>query len=95
MTAVDALAAETFQIPYGSRGLALRLPRGVRSVTLESRIQSPGEPPEEIVLRALQTPVGSPRLREIARGRRSAAILIRGRRAWPARSSTCQSCWMS
>src|SRR5262249_15676416 len=70
---------ETQSIPYGAGQVSFTVPRGIKVADLESRIETPSASPQDIVRRSLEQPIGSPRLREIARGRRSAAILIPGK----------------
>jgi nickel-dependent lactate racemase len=64
---------------YGSGALSLRVPSGGRLSLLDPEVPSSLEEPAKLVRRALDQPIGSPPLRELARGRRSAAILVPGR----------------
>ena len=47
--------------------------------SLQPATVPPQAPGQEIIRRALETPAGSPRLRDLARGKRSAAILVPGK----------------
>jgi lactate racemase len=67
------------QLRYGSREFGFSLEQGRPVARLEPNTPPPADPPEEIVRRCLEQPYGSPTLREIARGKRSAAILIPGK----------------
>lgn len=64
---------------YGSGTVSLRVPNGGRLRLLDPETPSPPEEPAKLVRRALDQPIGSPPLRELARGRRSATILVPGR----------------
>ena len=66
-------------IPYGTREAALSLPGGRLVHRLVPMTPSAPRPPTEVLASALQQPIGSPPLRELAAGRRSAAILIPGK----------------
>ncbi len=66
-------------IPYGNRELPLSLPGGRLVHRLVPRTPSPPGLPAEVLASALRQPIGSPPLREIAAGLRSAAILIPGK----------------
>jgi nickel-dependent lactate racemase len=68
-----------FSFRYGSGSLSLELPSGGRLRLLEPERPSSLDEPAKLVRRALDQPVASPPLRELARGRRSAAILVPGR----------------
>lgn len=66
-------------VPYGTRELAFSLSRGRLISRLEPlSSESEGGSPE-LLSRALEAPIGSPRLADLARGKRSAAILIPGK----------------
>ena len=67
------------QLRYGSREFGLSLGQGRPVARLEPNTPPPAGSPGEIVRRGLERPYGSPPLREIARGKRSAAILIPGK----------------
>jgi nickel-dependent lactate racemase len=59
--------------------VVLEIPSGGGLRLLEPELPSSVEEPAKLVRRALDQPIGSPPLRELARGRRSAAILVPGR----------------
>jgi len=63
-------------LDYGRSGLAVDLPEKNVLKVLRYQPAAPLENPQEAVRRALEVPVGTPPLREIARGRRSACIAI-------------------
>jgi len=63
-------------LDYGRSGLAVDLPEKNVLKVLRYQPAAPLENPQEAVRRALEMPVGTPPLREIARGRRSACIAI-------------------
>ncbi|HXH50114.1 MAG TPA: nickel-dependent lactate racemase [Terriglobia bacterium] len=63
-------------LAFGQNGLAVDLPEGFHYRVLEARTAVPLGCPEEAVRRALDSPSGSPPLRELARGKPSAAISI-------------------
>ena len=67
------------QLRYGSQEYGFSLKQGRPVARLEPNTPPPAGPPSEIVRRCLERPYGSPTLREIARGKRSAAILIPGK----------------
>lgn len=66
-------------VPYGTGTLTFSLPGGRLVSRLEPLASGPRRSPSELLAAALQRPIGSPPLREIASGRRSAAILIPGK----------------
>jgi nickel-dependent lactate racemase len=61
-------------VPYGDTTLSFDLEGEV--AVLQPNREAPSEVPAQLVRRALSQPVGSPPLRDLARGRRSAMILI-------------------
>jgi lactate racemase len=66
-------------VPYGTGHLTFALPRGQLVSRLEPLEPHPQGSPAELLARALREPIGSRPLREIAAGKRSAAILIPGK----------------
>jgi len=76
-----SVGAETteFTLRYGSGALSLGVPGTARLCLLEPEAPASPEEPAKLVRRALDQPIGSLPLRELARGRRSAAILVPGR----------------
>ena len=68
-----------FSLGYGPGKLVLDIPSGGGLRLLEPELAPSVEEPAKLVRRALDQPIGSPPLRELARGRRSAAILVPGR----------------
>jgi lactate racemase len=69
----------TCDIRYGDEVHRLVMPRGVPAARMEpAHVEVPGSAPE-ILGRALASPAGSPRLRDLACGKRSAAILVPGK----------------
>ncbi|MCL5671273.1 MAG: nickel-dependent lactate racemase [Acidobacteria bacterium] len=63
-------------LAFGQNGLTLNLPEGFQYRVLEARSAVPLEHPEEAVRRALDAPIASLPLRELARAKPSAAISI-------------------
>ena len=61
---------------FGKTGLAADLPDGFRYRILEARSAKPLQNPQNEIERALDAPIGSPPLVELARGRNSAAISV-------------------
>lgn len=61
---------------YGRKGLAVRLPGDLRATVVSKRPMEPVRDPDRAVRAALERPSGCPPLREMARGRKSACILI-------------------
>jgi nickel-dependent lactate racemase len=66
-------------VPYGLRELPISLPRGRLVSRLDPTSTDTRVSPAELIGRALREPIGSAPLREIAAGKRSAAILIPGK----------------
>jgi nickel-dependent lactate racemase len=66
-------------IRYGATRQELGLPLGVSPIWIEPQTPEPETSAEDVVRRALRAPVGSPPLSELARGSRSAAILVPGK----------------
>lgn len=65
------------KLPYGKEWLTLDLPEGACTV-LRSRIDelAAKEPGIDLVRRAMRAPIGSPRLAELAKGKKSCTIII-------------------
>ncbi len=63
-------------LAFGQGGLTLNLPEGFEYRVLEARSAVPLEHPEQAVRQALDAPAGCPPLRELARGKASAAISV-------------------
>ena len=61
-------------LAFGQNGLTINLPEGFRYRVLEARSAVPLDCAEEAVRRALDAPIASPSLREVARDKLSAAI---------------------
>ncbi|MBQ5951564.1 MAG: nickel-dependent lactate racemase [Lachnospiraceae bacterium] len=63
-------------LPYGHRYLEISVPDGTQ--VLESRIErmTSGKDADQLVREAMENPVGSPRLSELARGKKTALILL-------------------
>ena len=66
-------------IPYGTCAVPLLVPGGQLVRRLTPQTLPPASPPRELLAAALREPIGSGRLSDIARGKRSAAILIPGK----------------
>ena len=63
-------------LDYGRTGLPVELPAERVVGPLTMREVSPLEDPEKAVAEAIETPIGTPALRAIARGRKNACILV-------------------
>jgi lactate racemase len=72
-------AASEDRVLYGEGAHALVLPRGRVTARLEPATMPAGEPGRQVIRRAIESPIGSPRLRDVARGKRSAAVLVPGK----------------
>jgi lactate racemase len=66
----------TIELLYGRGMLPVPVPPGCVPTVIEKRAMPVLEEPVAAVERALEVPVGAPPLRELARGKRSACILI-------------------
>jgi lactate racemase len=66
-------------IPYGTRAVPLSVSGGRLVRRLMPHTLPPASSPRELLAAALREPIGSDRLSDIARGKRSAAILIPGK----------------
>jgi len=66
-------------LPYGTQRVQFAPPPGWRLQRVEPRAPARRAPAAEILEAALASPIGSRPLRELARGRRTAAILIPGK----------------
>jgi nickel-dependent lactate racemase len=64
------------ELLYGRGKLAVQVPDYVRVTSLRKRPMIPLRDPEQATLEALENPVGSPPLLEVARGKGNACILI-------------------
>jgi nickel-dependent lactate racemase len=63
-------------LAFGKTGLTVDLPAGFRYRVLEARSAEPLHDPDAAIERALDAPIGSPPLIELARGKSSAAISV-------------------
>lgn len=64
------------QVDFGGTGIRLSLPAGIPVVIAEPRRDPPLADPEDAVREALRCPVGTPALRDLARGKRKAAVVV-------------------
>lgn len=66
------------QIPFGTGFQTLALPEGASAEVLTSALHAllPEEGEDALVRRAMERPIASPRLRELARGKRTATVII-------------------
>ncbi|MBW1812467.1 MAG: nickel-dependent lactate racemase [Deltaproteobacteria bacterium] len=69
----------THKIHYGTNRFSFSLPRGNFISQIEPKCPSINDSPEAIIRYALDNPIGSPSLAKIAKGNRSAAILVPGK----------------
>ncbi len=65
-----------FTLPYGTYEIGLALPAAAQVDWLSYQNPSPATDARRIILDALDAPVGSPRLRQLAVGKKNAAIVI-------------------
>ncbi len=72
------MTASEYTVRFGRTAQQLRLPAQFSAIPIVPRTPPPGAPPTELLRHALQKPIASPPLRELARGRRTAAILVPG-----------------
>jgi len=68
----------SFRIRFGEKAEDVKLPRGIEGITVEPRQVTPPGAAEEVLLKALHSPVNSPRLSELARGKKTAAVMVPG-----------------
>lgn len=66
----------TLTLSYGRGHLPIRLPAGVQATVVRKQALPKLPDPQAAIRQALAQPIGSPGLAELARGRRSACILI-------------------
>lgn len=64
------------KLAFGREGAEISLPAHVRATVLEARFAEAVEAADDALAAALRAPLGSPPLRELARGKKSAAIAI-------------------
>lgn len=67
----------TVQIPYGRTQITVRVPDGRLAGVLEAHTQTyrPQAGEAELVQKAMENPIGSPRLRDLAKGRKKIVII--------------------
>ncbi len=63
-------------VPYGRTRLEADVPDERLLGVFEAPLPSPAPDPDAEVARALDSPFGSPRLEELARGKRSAVVIL-------------------
>jgi lactate racemase len=68
-----------FLLRYGGREIPISLPDELQCTMLLPSDSSPAQSPSAAIAASLSDPIGSPRLREIAHAKKSAAILIPGK----------------
>ncbi len=68
---------ETVRFPYGKGYLTANFEEGRLAGVLRSRLEDyvPEAPEEELIRRALECPIGSPRLSELARGKKKVTVI--------------------
>lgn len=64
------------RLAFGKQGLQVDLPQGYRYRILEARSATPLADPEAAIEQALDAPIAAPPLRELARGKSTAAIAV-------------------
>jgi nickel-dependent lactate racemase len=65
-----------FTVPFGKDHLSFRFPEGVRASSVASRATTPEPNPERAAEQSIAAPVGSPRLQDLAAGKRSVCIAV-------------------
>jgi lactate racemase len=70
---------QEFSLAYGAEERTVRLPRGRFAGSLEPKTAMPSVSSEDLLRESLAHPIGSRPLHEIARGKKTAAILIPGK----------------
>ncbi|MBC7241434.1 MAG: nickel-dependent lactate racemase [Anaerolineae bacterium] len=68
--------AERYHVAYGRGEMYFSLPAGMRGTVVTSRELPPLEDPERAVMEALEHPIGSPRLRDMARPGQKVVIIF-------------------
>lgn len=71
--------ARTHLLPYGRDPQAVTLPEGARACRVEPAFPEPSASVENTIADALRRPAGCPALRAVAKGRRTAAVLVPGK----------------
>ncbi len=71
-----ATGSETVDVLYGTTGLAVALPPGAQTTVIRKRPMAKLADPHRAVAEALARPVSAPPFEALARGKRSACILI-------------------
>src|ERR1700754_525052 len=66
----------TVQFAFGKHGIQLSLPDGPRYELIESRTASPLNDVQAALAAALDQPIQGPSLRELAKGKKTAAISV-------------------
>lgn len=63
----------SIQLPYGRGHLCFNLPEERLAGIIESRLDTyvPQGTPEELVARSMEEPIGTPRLEELAKGKKT------------------------
>ena len=70
------MAGETIQLLFGKGHLPVNLPEGAKATIIRKGVLPKLSDGPAAIRQALNAPIGSPSLRVLARGRRSACILI-------------------
>ena len=67
----------TFELPYGREAIRLTVDDGHLAGVLRSGIHEyrPADDPWTIVRKSMENPIGSPRLRELAKGKRRVTVI--------------------
>ena len=67
----------TFELPYGRESVRLTVDDGHLAGVLRSGIHEyrPADDPWTIVRKSMENPIGSPRLRELAKGKRRVTVI--------------------
>ena len=78
------MKTRTYAVPYGKSSLEFTLPAELRATVVASRLTEPVADVQRTIRRALASPIGTPRLREIAkRGDRACIVFTDITRASP------------
>ena len=73
------MSQSAIELKYGLRSFRSKLPENIEPLVLHPEIEPPQITHDEMIRYALNHPIGAPPLRQLAKGRRSAVILVSGK----------------